>query len=171
MKTSDTSSPSNKDSQFLRLALEEAKRAEEHDDIPVGAVLVKNGAVIAVGRNEREFLADPTAHAEVRVLSEAGSKQKHWNLDGATLYVTLEPCAMCCGALVLARVKELVYAAADPKGGAISLNIPILNNERLNHRVRVRQCDDAELVAEAGELLKKFFQKKRREKNTSGRKA
>lgn len=155
------------DEKFMKLALEEAAKALAHDDIPVGAVLVKGGAVIASGRNERELLASPVAHAEVQAINAGAKAQKHWNLTGTTLYVTLEPCAMCAGALVQARVAEVVYAATDPKGGAVSLGIPVLENPKLNHRVKVRQGPFAE---ESAKLLQDFFKQKRREKGTSGAK-
>lgn len=153
------------DLQFMSLAMEEAKLAQTHDDIPVGAVVVLGGKVIGRGRNEREALASPTAHAEVQALNDAARNHGHWNLSGAKLYVTLEPCPMCAGALVMARVEEIIFAAKDPKGGAISLGIPILENPQLNHRLRVRQ---GPLEAESSSLLKEFFRQKRRQKNTSG---
>lgn len=149
------------DRHFMEIALEEARRALEHDDIPVGAVLVKDGLVIGRGKNERELLPSPTAHAEVQAMNAAALHHGHWNLTGATLYVTLEPCPMCAGALVMARVKEVVYAADDPKGGAISLGIPILGNSSLNHQVAWRK---GPLAAEAGEMLKEFFREKRKQK-------
>jgi tRNA(adenine34) deaminase len=152
---------------FMKLALEEARRALEHDDIPVGAVLVREGKVVASGRNERERLPSPTAHAEIQALNAAAAARGHWNLTGTVLYVTLEPCVMCAGALVMARVDEVVFAAPDPKGGAESLGIPVLTNQSLNHQVRVRQ---GPLSEESAELLREFFRNKRREKNTSGRK-
>lgn len=153
------------DDKFMALALEEAKKALAHDDIPVGAVLVKNGQVLALGKNERELLSSPVAHAEVQALVAGAAAQGHWNLTGSKLYITLEPCPMCAGALVMARVEEVIYAATDPKGGAISLKIPLLENPGLNHRVKSRQGPFAQ---EAGTLLQEFFRKKRREKNTSG---
>jgi tRNA(adenine34) deaminase len=159
--------PAADDLHFMTLALEEAKKALEFDDIPVGAVLVKDGKVLAGGFNERERLSSPVAHAEVQALVEAARRSGHWNLTGSTLYVTLEPCCMCAGALVSARVKEVVYAAVDPKGGALSLQVPILENPALNHRVKTRQ---GPLAEEAAELLRAFFRRKRREKNTSGKK-
>ena len=146
------------DLRFMSLALEEARKALAHEDIPVGAVLVRGDQVLAVGRNERELLRSPTAHAEVQALNGGAAAHGHWNLTGTTLYVTLEPCPMCAGALVMARVEEVVYAATDPKGGAVSLEIPILENARLNHRVRFRQ---GPLAAEAGQLLKDFFRARR----------
>jgi tRNA(adenine34) deaminase len=155
------------DLKFMRLALEEASRAAEHHDIPVGAVLVKDGEVIASARNERELLCSPVAHAEVQALNAGAKAKGHWNLTGTKLYVSLEPCPMCAGALVMARVEEVIYAATDLKGGAISLGIEILSNTKLNHRVRYRQ---GPLATEAGALLQEFFRKKRREKGISGSK-
>lgn len=153
------------DLQFMSEAMEEAKKALSHDDIPVGAVLVLNGKIVGRGRNEREALASPTAHAEIQALNAGAKSHGHWNLTGAKLYVTLEPCPMCAGALVMARVEEVIFAASDPKGGAISLNIPILENPLLNHRVKMRQ---GPLAAESAEMLREFFRMKRRQKNTSG---
>jgi tRNA(adenine34) deaminase len=150
---------SEDDLKFMTLAMAEARRALAHDDIPVGAVLVKDGRVLAVGRNERELLLSPTAHAEVQALNAGAKAHGHWNLTGAVLYVTLEPCVMCAGALVLGRIEEVVYAATDPKGGAISLNIPLLDNPALNHKVKFRQ---GPLAEEAGELLRYFFRSKRK---------
>jgi tRNA(adenine34) deaminase len=155
------------DLQFMTAALEEARKALAHDDIPVGAVLVLGGKIIGRGHNEREALSSPTAHAEIQALNQAAQNHGHWNLTGATLYVTLEPCPMCAGALVMARVREIVYAAVDPKGGAESLGIPILTNPSLNHRLKVR---NGPLREESSALLKEFFREKRRQKNTSGSK-
>lgn len=155
-------SPADEDLHFMTLALAAAREALAHDDIPVGAVLVKDGKILATGKNERELLPSPTAHAEVQTLNSAAKAHGHWNLTGAKLYVTLEPCVMCAGALVLGRVEEVIYAALDPKGGAISLEIPILSNARLNHRVKFRQ---GPLAEEAGKLLKDFF-RQRREKRS-----
>jgi tRNA(adenine34) deaminase len=150
------------DLHFMQLALEEARKAIQHDDIPVGAVLVRGDQLLAVGRNERELLRSPTAHAEVQAINAAATAHGHWNLTGTRLYVTLEPCVMCSGALVLARVEEVIYAAPDPKGGALSLEIPILANPRLNHRVKFRQ---GPLVEECSQILKDFFRGKRLLKN------
>lgn len=147
------------DLRFMTLALTEAKRALEHDDIPVGAILVKDGKVLATGKNERELIPSPTAHAEVQALNAGAKSHGHWNLSGATLYVTLEPCVMCAGALVLSRIEEVVYAATDPKGGAISLNIPLLAHPGLNHQVKFRQ---GPLAEEAGDLLRDFFRERRK---------
>lgn len=156
------------DLRFMTLALAEAREAMNHDDVPVGAVLVSaEGVELARSRNERELLRSPVAHAEVQSLIRGAKAHGHWNLSGCTLYVTLEPCSMCAGALVLARVAEVVYAAKDPKGGVVSLGIPVLENPALNHRVPARQ---GPLAAEAGALLQEFFRKKRKEKGTSGTK-
>jgi tRNA(adenine34) deaminase len=162
-------SPSPEDDlRFMRLALAEARAAAAHDDVPVGAVLVDSeGQVLAHARNERELLHSPVAHAEVQALSAGSRERGDWNLSGTILYVTLEPCSMCAGALVLARAAEVVYGATDPKGGVVSLAIPILTNERLNHRVRVRQ---GPLGEECGAVLQEFFRRKRREKGISGKK-
>lgn len=156
-----------KDLHFMELALEEAKKALLHDDIPVGAVLVRDDQVIATGKNERELLHSPTAHAEVQAINKAAEILGHWNLTGSKLYITLEPCVMCAGALVQARVEEIIYAAEDFKGGSISLEIAILDNLKLNHRVKVRR---GPLAEESSALLKSFFKQKRKEKNTSGKK-
>jgi tRNA(adenine34) deaminase len=158
----------NDDLRFMRLALAEARAAAVQEDVPVGAVLVDaEGEILAHARNERELLQSPVAHAEIQALSAGSRERGDWNLSGTTLYVTLEPCSMCAGALVLARVSEVVYGAADPKGGVVSLAIPILTNERLNHRVRVRQ---GPLAGECGLVLQEFFRRKRREKGISGKK-
>ena len=174
MMTLNTSLPSAKDkSDFLELALEEASLAQDHDDVPVGAVLVKAGKVLARAHNQREKDQNPCAHAEVQALILASEKEKSWNLSGTTLYVSLEPCPMCAGALVMARVDKVIYAAKDPKGGAISLNIPILNNAKLNHRLEEEffPGEGGQLEIKSAALLKSFFQKKRKEKNISGTKA
>jgi len=152
----------------MKLALDEARAAMAHGDVPVGAVLVSaEGKILASARNERELLSSPVAHAEVQSLALGAKAHGHWNLSGCTLFVTLEPCSMCAGALVLARAAEVVYAAQDPKGGVISLSIPVLDNPSLNHSVRSRQ---GPLAAESAGLLQEFFRKKRREKGISGKK-
>jgi tRNA(adenine34) deaminase len=149
----------------MQLALAQARAALAHDDIPVGAVLVRNGQVIGRGKNERELIPSPTAHAEVQALNDAARGHGHWNLTGSKLYVTLEPCPMCAGALVLARVEEVIYGTKDPKGGAVSLGIDILENPRLNHRLSARQ---GPLAEECSALLKDFFRRKRGQKKTPG---
>jgi tRNA(adenine34) deaminase len=152
---------------IMRLALDEAKAALAHDDVPVGAIVMKDGKVLGRGRNRREANANPAGHAEIEALVDAAKRLGQWNLNGAILFVTLEPCAMCAGALVQARISELVYAAEDPKGGALSLGINILDNSKLNHRVKISR---GPLIDEASSLLKEFFKQKRRENGTSGRK-
>ncbi|NUM88520.1 MAG: nucleoside deaminase [Bdellovibrionales bacterium] len=150
--------PSSKvDQEFLAAALEEAHLAADHDDVPVGAVVVKDGRIIGRGHNRREADRDPSAHAEIVAIREAARTVGHWNLTGCTLYVTLEPCPMCAGAAVLSRLKEMVYGATDPKGGALSLGIPLLDHPKLNHRVKTRLVP----LEEGAALLRDFFRKKR----------
>jgi tRNA(adenine34) deaminase len=146
------------DEQWMREALKAARRAPAHRDVPVGAVVVKDGVVIARARNRREADGDPTAHAEVIAIRRAARKLGSWRLDGCTLYVTLEPCAMCAGAIVLARLPHLVYGAADPKAGFAGSLGDLCRDPRLNHRIHVT----AGVLAEAcGELLRAFFREKR----------
>ena len=147
-----------RDEYFMRLALREAERALEHDDVPIGAVLVHEGEVLAAARNERELRGDPTAHAEVLALREASARLGTWRLLDTVLYVTLEPCAMCAGAIVLARVPRVVYAAEDPKAGAAGSVLDVLAEPRLNHRPVV---DPGLLAPEASELLRAFFAARR----------
>ena len=147
-----------RDEYFMRLALREAERALEHDDVPIGAVLVRDGEVIAAARNERELRGDPTAHAEVLALREASARLGTWRLLDTALYVTLEPCAMCAGAIVLGRVPRVVYAADDPKAGAAGSVLDVLAEPRLNHRPAVAR---GLLADEAAELLRGFFAAKR----------
>jgi tRNA(adenine34) deaminase len=146
---------------FMRLALREAQRAREHGDVPIGAVLARAGEVIAVGRNERELRQDPTAHAEILALREAAQALGSWRVLDATLYVTLEPCAMCAGAIVLARVPRVYYGASDPKAGACGSVLDVLAEPRLNHRPEVR---GGLLGEECGALLSAFFASRRGER-------
>lgn len=146
------------DKAWMRLALQVAERALETDDVPVGAIAVWQDKIIGRGWNRREADHDPTAHAEMIALREAALKIGSWRLDGVTLYCTLEPCAMCAGALVLARLPRLVYAAADPKTGAAGSIMDITRHPRLNHRVRV---EGGVLAAESAELIRGFFRKLR----------
>jgi tRNA(adenine34) deaminase len=139
---------------WMHLALEEARLAREHQDVPVGAVAVLNGEVIGRGHNRREIDHDPTAHAELMALRQASQVIGHWRLEGVTLYSTLEPCTMCAGAMVLARLPVVVFAAPDPKAGAAGSVFDLLNHPRLNHRVEVRS---GVLQAEAAALLVGFF--------------
>ena len=147
-----------RDEYFMRLALREAERALEHDDVPIGAVIVRDGEVIASARNERELRGDPTAHAELLALREAAAHVGSWRLLDTVMYVTLEPCAMCAGAIVLARVPRVVYAADDPKAGAAGSVLDVLAEPRLNHRPAVAR---GLLADEAAELLRAFFAAKR----------
>jgi tRNA(adenine34) deaminase len=142
----------------MRLALREADRAIAHDDIPVGAVVVHEGEVIGTGHNERELRADPTAHAEMIALREAARTLGSWRVLDAVLYVTLEPCAMCAGAIVLARVPRVVFATTDPKAGAAGSVLDVLAEPRLNHRPQV---ESGLLAEEAADLLRAFFASRR----------
>jgi tRNA(adenine34) deaminase len=147
-----------RDEYFMRLALREAERALEHDDVPIGAVLVHQGEVLAAAPNERELRGDPTAHAEMLVLRAGSEKLGGWRLLDTVLYVTLEPCAMCAGAIVLARVPRVVYGTTDPKAGAVGSVFDILDEPRLNHRPEVA---GGLLAGEAGDLLRSFFAERR----------
>jgi tRNA(adenine34) deaminase len=142
----------------MRLALREADRALDHDDVPIGAVVVHEGEVIAAARNERELRRDPTAHAEILALREASTRLESWRLLDTVLYVTLEPCAMCAGAIVLARVPRVVYAADDPKAGAAGSVLDVLGEPRLNHRPALAR---GLLADEAAALLRAFFASRR----------
>lgn len=142
----------------MRLALDEASAALEHGDVPIGAVAVRDGVVLAAARNERELRGDPTAHAEVLALRAAAEAAGTWRLGGVTVYVTLEPCPMCAGALVLARVERLVYGPQDPRAGAAYSLYNVVQDPRLNHRVEVTT---GVLEAECADLLRTFFDGKR----------
>ena len=146
------------DERFMRLALEEAARALEHDDVPVGAVLVHDGEVVGAGHNERELRQDPSAHAEMIALRAGAQALGHWRLLDTTLYVTLEPCAMCAGAIVLGRIPRVVYGTADPKAGAAGSVLDVLAEPRLNHRPAV---EGGVLAAECADLLRAFFAARR----------
>jgi len=150
--------PALADERFMRLALEEARRAGEHGDVPIGAAIVRHGEVIAAACNERELRGDPTAHAEVLALRAAAGAVGGWRIPDATLYVTLEPCAMCAGAIVLARIERVVYATADPKAGAAGSVLDVLVEPRLNHRPQV---DAGPLAEESAALLGDFFRTRR----------
>jgi tRNA(adenine34) deaminase len=148
------------DEKFMAMAIKEARRAAENSEVPVGAVVVLGGEVIARAHNLREGLRDPSAHAEVLALRGAARKLDRWRLTGTTLYVTLEPCAMCAGALTLARIDRLVYGCDDPKAGACGSVFDIVRDPRLNHRIEVARGaleEDCRLV------LKEFFEKRREE--------
>jgi len=147
-----------RDEYFMRLALREAEAALEHDDVPIGAVVVRDGEVIGVGRNERELRQDPTAHAEILALRDASRALGSWRVLESVLYVTLEPCAMCAGAIVLARVPRVVYGTVDPKAGAAGSVIDVLAQPRLNHRPAVAS---GLLADECAALLTDFFGSRR----------
>ena len=142
----------------MAVALGEARAALGHHDVPVGAVVVHRGEIIAARHNERELTNDPVAHAEVLALRDAALHLGQWRLDECTLYVTLEPCAMCAGAAVNARLGRLVYGTDDPKAGAVTSHFGLLDSDVLNHRVDVTGGVDAD---EAAELLRTFFRERR----------
>jgi tRNA(adenine34) deaminase len=146
------------DAYFMRLALREAQRALTHEDVPIGAVLVHSGEVLAAAHNERELRSDPTAHAEILALREASRALGSWRLIDCTLYVTLEPCAMCAGAIVLARAPRVVFGATDPKAGAAGSVLDVLSEPRLNHRPEVLA---GVLAPDCGQLLSGFFASRR----------
>ena len=147
-----------RDEYFMRLALREAERALEHDDVPIGAVVVHDGEVIGAGGNERELRQDPTAHAEILALREAAHALGSWRVLESVMYVTLEPCAMCAGAIVLARLPRVVYGTPDPKAGAAGSVFDILAEPRLNHRPEVA---GGLLAPECAALLTAFFGSRR----------
>ena len=147
-----------RDEYYMRLALREAERALAHDDVPIGCVIVRSGEVIAAARNERELRGDPTAHAEMLVLRAASERLGGWRLLDTVLYVTLEPCAMCAGAIVLARVPRVVFGTTDPKAGAAGSVLDVLAQPRLNHRPAVA---GGLLAAECALLLTDFFGSRR----------
>ncbi len=146
------------DAEMMRLALVEAERAASHDDVPIGAVVARDGEVLATAGNERELRADPTAHAEILALRAAAARLGGWRIADSTIYVTLEPCAMCAGAIVLARVPRVVYGAADPKAGAAGSILDVLRQPRLNHRPLV---EGGLLASESARLLSSFFESRR----------
>jgi tRNA(adenine34) deaminase len=146
------------DEEVMRIALAEAARALDHADVPIGCVIVRGDEVLAATRNERELRGDPTAHAEILALREAATKVGTWRLSGTTAYVTLEPCPMCAGALVLARVDRLVYGPQDPKAGAAWSLYNIVADPRLNHNLTI--TPDV-LAEESAALLQSFFSSRR----------
>ncbi|MEO1084671.1 MAG: tRNA adenosine(34) deaminase TadA [Acidobacteriota bacterium] len=141
--------------------MDEARKALRHGDVPVGAVVVKDGEIVGRGHNRREVDGDPLAHAEILALADASSRQHGWRLEETTLYVTLEPCAMCTGALVNSRIKVLVFGAKDPKAGFCGSLDNLAQDERLNHRVEVRR---GVLGEESADLLRSFFRELRRQR-------
>ena len=147
------------DEQGMRAALRDARAAAEADEVPVGCVIVHDGAIIGRAHNQTETLQDATAHAEIVAIGAASTALGSWRLTDCTMYVTLEPCAMCAGAIVLARLPRMVYGAPDPKAGACGSVLDVIHERRLNHRVEVTA---GVLADECGELLRAFFAKKRR---------
>ena len=146
------------DATWMAEALAEARKAAAEGEVPIGAVVVHDSRIVGRGRNARETRRDPTAHAEVLALQEAARALGRWRLTGATVYATLEPCPMCAGALVNARVDRLVYAVPDPKAGAAGTLFDVVRDERLNHRVEVTT---GVMASECGELLSSFFRSRR----------
>jgi tRNA(adenine34) deaminase len=144
--------------QMMALAIERAREAESHDDVPIGAVIARGEEVLAAAGNERELRADPTAHAEILAIRAAAEALGGWRLPGTTLYVTLEPCAMCAGAIVLARIPSVVFGAPDPKAGAAGSVLDVLAEPALNHRPEVR---GGVLEGECADLLRGFFASRR----------
>jgi tRNA(adenine34) deaminase len=150
------------DEKYMSLALQEAEQAFREEEVPVGAVVVIDGKVVAAEHNRREQTQDPTAHAEVLAIREAAKKRGSWRLTDATVYVTKEPCPMCAGAVLNARVKRLVFGCRDPKGGAVESLYRIPTDERLNHKVEVT---GGVLKEECSELLRRFFRQRREHKD------
>jgi len=146
----------------MKMAIEQAQIAEENGDVPIGAVIVYEKQIIGKSYNQRELLRDPTAHAEIIALTQAAAFLESWRLHGCTMYVTLEPCPMCAGALVLARIEKLVYGCDDPKTGAVKSLYNIVNDERLNHIINVTS---GVLAEECSGLLQHFFRRRRIENN------
>lgn len=147
------------DEYFMRRALGEAARGSAEDEVPVGAVVVRAGRVIARAHNRPIHLKDPTAHAEILALRRAGRKLGNYRLSGCTLYVTIEPCAMCAGAIIHARIERVVFGARDPKAGASGSALTVLNHPKLNHRL---ELIEGILVDDCAAILREFFQRKRR---------
>jgi tRNA(adenine34) deaminase len=152
------------DEDFMRLALAEARQALAHDDVPIGAVVTRDGDVLGAAGNERELRQDPTAHAEILALRAAAGKESTWRLTGSTIYVTLEPCPMCAGAMVLARMDRLVYGPQDPRAGAAYSLYNIVQDPRLNHSVEIVT---GVLAEESSALLRSFFEGRRRRLDSS----
>jgi len=150
--------PDELDEHFMKRAIVQAINAQEQDEVPVGAVIVRDGRVIAEAHNGREQLRDPTAHAEMIAITQAAAAVGDWRLERCTLYVTLEPCPMCAGAILLGRIPRVVFGASDPKAGAVHSLYRLLNDERLNHHADVL---GGLMARECGELLTRFFASKR----------
>jgi tRNA(adenine34) deaminase len=150
------------DDKYMKLAIEQAQIAEENDDVPIGAIIVYENQIIGRAYNQREQIQDPTAHAEIIALTQAAAFLESWRLHGCTMYVTLEPCTMCAGALVLARIDRLVYGCDDPKTGAIKSLYNIVTDQRLNHIIDVTS---GVLAEECSDHLQQFFRRRRIENN------
>ena len=144
----------------MQMAIEQARIAEDNGDVPIGAIVVCENQIIGKAYNQREQLQDPTAHAEIIALTQAAAALENWHLNGCTIYVTLEPCPMCAGALVLARMDRLVYGCDDPKAGACKSLYNIVQDERLNHRL---EMTSGVLAEQCGQLLQEFFANRREE--------
>lgn len=144
---------------WMRKALAQAAAAMQHGEVPVGAVIIHEGRLIAAAHNQRETLHDPTAHAEMLAITQAAEAVGDWRLEGCTLYVTLEPCPMCAGAILQARIPRVVYGATDPKAGAVESLFRLLDDRRLNHRAEVTA---GLLAGPCGEILTEFFRAQRR---------
>ena len=147
---------------FMKLALEQAEQAFAVGEVPVGAIIAHNGRVIAAAHNQREQLNDPTAHAEMIAITQAAESMNSWRLADCALYVTLEPCPMCAGAVLNARIPKVIYGTADPKGGAVHSVFKLLSDARMNHRAEISQ---GVMAAQCGEILKRFFQSRRNGKH------
>lgn len=145
---------------FMQMAIKQARAAAAADEVPIGAIIVQGERVIGAAHNQREQLHDPTAHAEMLAITQAAEALGDWRLENCTLYVTLEPCPMCAGAILLARIPRVVYGAVDPKAGAVDSMFRLLTDSRLNHRCEVIA---GVLARNCGELLSEFFQRKRAE--------
>ena len=147
------------DEYFMQRALQLARQAASEDEVPVGAVLVCQGRIVGSGYNQREQLEDPTAHAEMIAITQAAAELRSWRLDQCSLYVTLEPCPMCAGAIVQARIPRVIYGASDPKAGAVQSLYQLLSDVRLNHRAEIVS---GVMASECGRILTEFFEGKRR---------
>ncbi|MDK1021783.1 MAG: tRNA adenosine(34) deaminase TadA [Candidatus Hydrogenedentes bacterium] len=154
----------DENARYMQAALREAQLAYEAGEVPVGCLIVHDGQIIGKAHNQREVLQDPTAHAEILAITQAATHLRSWRLEGARLYVTLEPCAMCAGAIILARIDEVYYGASDPKAGCCGTLMNLLEDKRFNHRPRLRS---GLMAHECSGILSAFFQQIRNSKNSS----